>query len=248
MTLRIVSYNIQFGGLRRAKALATVLAGLAPDLVVLQEATDPATVAELATLLALPEVHVRAGESVAMLSRRELAEVVWRPLGQGGSALCARLPDLEIQLVGIHLRAGLSQRGERQRRSEVRSLGSLHPGDLARRVILVGDFNAVARSDAPLLHLLPAWIRMLLRFDGGIRNEVMDELAASGYADVFRGLHPELPGFTMPSVEPSVRLDYVLAGEELGASFIRCDVIPPSPSTIAASDHLPLVADLDLRA
>ena len=39
--LRLVSYNIRFGGGRRLAFIGAVLAALEPDVVLLQEATDP---------------------------------------------------------------------------------------------------------------------------------------------------------------------------------------------------------------
>ena len=41
MTLRLLSYNIRFGGRGREQALAETIVAAAPDLVVFQEATDP---------------------------------------------------------------------------------------------------------------------------------------------------------------------------------------------------------------
>ena len=77
--------------------------------------------------------------------------------------------------------------------------------------LLVGDLNSVARGDVPRVAAMPLWLRLLLRFDGGIRTDVQDRLAAAGWVDAFRHLHPGDPGFTLPAVEPQIRLDYVLA-------------------------------------
>ena len=65
-----------------------------------------------------------------------------------------------VRLVGLHLSAGLSMRGERLRLIEVatllRILGSGHTSD----AVLVGDFNAIAPGDAPRTRQLPLWLRM----------------------------------------------------------------------------------------
>jgi exonuclease III len=53
----------------------------------------------------------------------------------------------------------------------------------------------------------------MLRFDGGIRTELLDRLARGGWLDTYRRLHPREPGFTLPSAMPRVRLDYLLAPE-----------------------------------
>ncbi len=46
--LRLLSYNIRYGGAGREAALAAVIRAAAPDLVVLQEATNPQVVERLA--------------------------------------------------------------------------------------------------------------------------------------------------------------------------------------------------------
>ena len=76
--------------------------------------------------------------------------------------------------------------------------------------ILMGDLNSVARGDVPRVAAMPLWLRLLLRFDGGIRTDVQDRLAAAGWVDAFRHLHPDDPGFTLPALEPQIRLDYAL--------------------------------------
>ena len=58
---------------------------------------------------------------------------------------------------------------------------------------------------------MPLWLRLILRFDGGIRTHAIGSLLEAGFVDVFRRLHPAAPGFTMPAIEPGVRLDYVIA-------------------------------------
>ena len=48
MILRLLSYNIRYGGAGREQALTTVIAAAAPDLVILQEATKPGVVERVA--------------------------------------------------------------------------------------------------------------------------------------------------------------------------------------------------------
>ena len=51
----------------------------------------------------------------------------------------------------------------------------------------------------------------------------------------------------MPAAAPSVRLDYLMLGPELAPAVVACGHSTVEPSLLwAASDHLPLVADLDL--
>jgi len=48
MTFRLLTYNILHGGFGRTDALANVINSVAPDLVLLQEATLPANIEKLA--------------------------------------------------------------------------------------------------------------------------------------------------------------------------------------------------------
>jgi exonuclease III len=108
----------------------------------------------------------------------------------------------------------------------------------------MGDLNSVARGDVPRVAAMPLWLRLLLRFDGGIRTDVQDRLAAAGWIDAFRHLHPADPGFTLPALEPQIRLDYALVPPLLLPSVTVCAPALDAPLVARASDHLPLVTVL----
>lgn len=244
--MRLVSYNIRFGGARRVAYLGRVLEDLAPDVVLLQEATNPSVVDRLAETLALPHALRRPGWSVAALLRDAPRGHRWhRPAGLRGFLEVEPAGDgTDLRLVNLHLAAGLSQRGERARLRQVEDLIGWLGGGADDRTLLAGDLNAVAGGDIPLVAGMPFWIRVLLRVDGGIRTHVMDRLAEAGWLDAYRHLHPQDPGFTLPAGAPRVRLDYVLASRELLARIAACDAVD-SPIAALASDHLPLLTVID---
>ena len=91
---------------------------------------------------------------------------------------------------------------------------------------------------------MPLWLRLLLRFDGGIRTDVQDRLAAAGWIDAFRHLHPDDPGFTLPALAPQVRLDYTLVPPGSADAVRACAPALDAPLVARASDHLPLVTVL----
>jgi exonuclease III len=68
-------------------------------------------------------------------------------------------------------------------------------------------------------------------------------LLDAGYIDCFRELHPEEGGFTLPSVDPQVRLDYVFAAPPLKVALRECRVITSPKEVTSASDHLPLLTE-----
>jgi endonuclease/exonuclease/phosphatase family metal-dependent hydrolase len=243
--LRLASYNIRFGGHRREARLAEVIGSLDADVTVLQEATHHAVVDEIARRAGYDHVVRRPGWSVAAMSRLPFAAVAWHRVRVGRGFLDLDLGPKRPRIVGVHLRAGLSRRGERLRQLEAADLLTVVGAPTDRPTILIGDFNAVAPGDGPTIRRMPLWIRLLLRFDGGIRHETMGALLEAGYVDTFRRLHPTDDGFTMPSVDPSCRLDYGLIGERFVDRVVECRPASVPPTLAAtASDHLPLVVDL----
>ena len=73
MSLRVVSYNIRYGGVGREAALAETIQKLEPDVVLLQEATRPESVERIARDAGMPFWGSRRGPSVGYLSRLPVA-------------------------------------------------------------------------------------------------------------------------------------------------------------------------------
>lgn len=244
--MRLVSYNIRLGGRGRREVIAEVLRRIDADLVILQEAVDPSVVEWLGGELGLAVVAAGAGRSVAALSRLDADGVTWHRARAGRMFLEIDLRADDLRLFGVHLTAGLSRWGERRRLAELAVLlPVVRAGAGLDASLVVGDFNAIAPGDEPLVASLPRWIRILLRFDGGIRTEVMTELHDTGLTDAFRRAHPAELGVTMPAADPSVRLDYVFAGSRVAARILDCAPADLDRGLLArASDHLPLVATL----
>lgn len=245
--MQIASYNIRKGGSRGRAAIAEVLTALDPDLTVLQEATDPEVVAWLARKTGNPFWTSRVGHSVALLARREPDQLRWHAIGPNRTCIEIEPAD-GFRLFGIHLSSGLSRRGERRRLLELGVILELAgPADDRRRTMIVGDFNSIAPGDTLAVAMLPRWIRMLLRLDGGIQTEVMGSIRAAGFVDAYRRFEPT-DGATLPAAAPVVRLDYAMMGADLAGAVTSCSTGGASPSLLAmASDHLPLLTVLGLE-
>ena len=248
MSLRIATYNIRKGGSRRRAAIADVLKTLDADVTVLQEATDRGVVDWLADATDSNVSIAEAGRSVAVLARSPAPQGRWHRLPTGRTFAEVDLPECGIRLLGVHLSAGLSGRGERRRAIEVDRLLAVAaepPGPA--RTLIVGDLNAISPSDALSVATLPAWIRLLLRIDGGISTRVIGRVLADGFVDAYRLLHPTEAGGTLPAAAPTVRLDYVMLGQSLVPAVASCRIGDASlPMMLAASDHLPLVTVLEV--
>lgn len=249
MSLRVATYNIRKGGLRRRALIAAVLDALDADITVLQEATDPRVVDWLARELGSSVAACSPGRSVAVLSRSATGPVTWHRLPTGRMVVEIALPDHEIRIIAVHLSAGLSARGERRRAWEIERVLEIAAGPPGpARTAIVGDLNAISPGDAPRVSDLPAWIRLLLRADGGISTSVVARVLADGFVDAYRLLNPGDPGSTLPAAAPTVRLDYLMLGPCLVPEARACAIGQADRALLmAASDHLPLLLELDDR-
>ena len=93
-----------------------------------------------------------------------------------------------------------------------------------------------------------AWIRALVWISGrDIQRETIQVMLDAGYADGYRRLHPDIKGYTFPTWDPHLRLDYVFVPTAFADRLKTCEVITEAPALTQASDHLPLLAHLDLN-
>jgi exodeoxyribonuclease-3 len=210
MTLKLLSYNIRFGGAGREAKIAEVIRDLAPDLVVFQEATVPRVIENLAEATGLRFCAARQDHSIAYMSRIEIAHHEWHhPQGAKHSFLEIVPACCNVRIFGLHLRAMVSKWGERRRIREIRALLE---GIKAHREgfhVLVGDFNSFAPGETLHIRKMPTWIRTLIWLSGrNVRRQVIQIMLDDGYVDGYRRLHPEQLGYTFPTINPHVRFDY----------------------------------------
>lgn len=249
MTLRLLSYNIRFGGLGREHALAETIKALAPDLVVFQEATRPEVIERVAKEAGFPFWAARRNHSIGFLSRQEVAYHEWHyPAGARHSFLEIVPAGSEARVFGLHLSARFSKWDERRRTREIRSLLQGIERHQHGFHVLVGDFNTLAPGEILELGKLPAWIRALIWISGRkLQRESIQLMLDAGYADGYRMLHPDDKGYTFPTWDPHVRLDYVFLPKSFADRLVSCAVTTEPRDLIkAASDHCPLLAELRL--
>lgn len=247
MTLKLLSYNIRFGGRGREQALAETIVAAAPDLVVFQEATDPVVIERLAAATKFPFWAARRNHSIGYLSRQEVDYHEWHyPAGARHSFLEIVPAGGQTRVFGLHLSARFSKWDERRRTREIRSLLDGIKRHQDGFHVLVGDFNTLAPGEALNLHQMPAWIRALIWISGRkLQRETIQLMLDAGYADGYRTLHPEVKGYTFPTWDPHVRLDYVFVPKAFVERLRTCEVIAaPEERIRAASDHCPLLAEL----
>lgn len=247
--LRLLSYNIRFGGTGREDLLAAVIRKCEPDIVVLQEASNVDVVKRL-----VPEDDgwkwraSKPGHSVAFFSRVEIEHYEWhydRDLQRPFMEIV--LQGSSLRIYGIHLRATHSNYTERGRMREVRALLRCIREYREGFHLLVGDFNTLAPGELLEMQRLPWRYRILAWVLGGrITYRTVQIMLDEGYIDSYRRLNTD-HGFSFPTWDPNVRLDYVFVPAAYADRIKSCVVITDIPEAAKASDHFPLLAEIDLE-
>jgi exodeoxyribonuclease III len=244
---KLLSYNIRFGGRGREKQLAEVIRSIAPEIVIFQEATDPVLIERLAEATELPFWSARAEHSIGYISKIPVAHHEWHyPARAKHSFLEIVLEGTESRIFGLHLSSMFSKWGEERRAREIQALLKSIERHQHGFHLLLGDFNTLAPGEVLETHRMPAWIRAMIWVSGrDIQRKTITLMKSSQYVDGYRLLNPDDKGFTFPVWDPHLRLDYVFVPERFADRLKRCEVMQHA-SVAAASDHLPLLAEVDL--
>jgi endonuclease/exonuclease/phosphatase family metal-dependent hydrolase len=241
--LRIMSYNIRFGGAGREDRIADVIRQANADLVVLQEATDTRVVERLADLTGITHCAAKARHSVAFLSRVPVDNYEWHYHPRLERAVL----EIDVQgtrVFGVHLRATHSNYTERGRMREVRAILEFVGKYRDQFYLLVGDFNTLAPGELLNMAKLPIRYKVLAFLLGGrINFRAIRMMLDAGYADCYRIFHKD-PGFTFPAWDPHVRLDYGFVPQKFADRISSCNVMTDVQDPAKATDHLPLIVEV----
>ncbi|MEX0989633.1 MAG: endonuclease/exonuclease/phosphatase family protein [Actinomycetota bacterium] len=228
MRCRVVVYNLKGFRLGR-EPIAEVLHDLAPDVLLVQESGPRRYLRRLGERLGM-EV---ASDPWSPLRRRvKNAVLVRTPLTIAGHRL-DRFPGTERFYPRGALLADVRAWSVRLR--VVSAHLGLVPAERAAHAEMLADLA---------LPLDPPTIL------GADLNERPGRGAAARLAEALRDVRPQDPlpadtghdqGATFPSDDPSARIDYLLVSEGVGVASARVAV-----EAGIASDHLPLVADLEI--
>jgi endonuclease/exonuclease/phosphatase family metal-dependent hydrolase len=245
--IRLLSYNVRYGGSGREAALAATIRAAAPDLVVFQEATDPRVIESLAKATGMPHWSARVGHSTAFMSRIAVARWDWHRPRPCRRAFLEIVPaGTETRLFAVHLSALHTDWMERLRVRELKALLRSIERHQHGFHVLAGDFNTLAPDAILDWRRLPRRLQILGWLGGRrIQWQIVKRMVDAGYADGFRNLHPEDDGFTFPSWDPHVRLDYLFVPGGAMERVRCCEVFGAAEARVA-SDHLPLMAEVDV--
>jgi exodeoxyribonuclease-3 len=245
--VKLLSYNIRFGGRGREKQLAEVIRSVGPDIVVFQEAIDAELIKRLAEGTGLSNWSARAEHSIGYISRLDIAHHEWHyPAKAKHPFLEIVVEGTESRIFGLHLSSMFSKWGEERRTREIQALLKSIERHQAGFHVLVGDFNTLAPGEVLETHRMPAWIRALVWISGrDIQRKTISVMREAKYVDGFRHLHPDDKGYTFPVWEPHLRLDYIFVPGRFTDRLKRCEVIRQA-GVAAASDHLPVLSEVEL--
>jgi exodeoxyribonuclease-3 len=246
VTIRLLSYNIKRGGGGREAALSRVISACAPDIVIFQEATRPTVVEHLAKATGMSHWASIRGQSLAFMSGIPIAHHEWHRPRLSRHAFLEIVPSgTTMRVFGVHLSAVHAAWTERRRVFELRALLKSIARHQTGFHALTGDFNTLAPGELLNPRELPHRLRALVWLSGGrVRFRTIQIVLDAGYADVFRSRHRGEPGLTFPTWKPHVRLDYLFVPAGHLDRVRSCDVVT-LPETRDASDHLPLLAEIE---
>ena len=240
---RLMTYNVhRCIGLDRRHApqrIAEIIARLDPDIVALQELetghprTGSIDQAEVIAAILKTDFHYHAarqrGEArfgnaiFSRLPMRRVQSALLPTLPQipiqtrGALWVAVRAGPVELQIINTHL--GLLHH---ERFLQAGALCSeewlAHPGCRSQPRILCGDFNATTAS------------RVYRLFMESLHDA--------------RSLSPTPSGRTWPSFLPMFRYDHVFVCPKIR---VRNLIVPKTPLTVLASDHLPVVLDFQVE-
>ncbi len=239
---RVMTYNVHgcigTDGRESVASVARVCADADPDLVALQELEAPETddgegthhARDLAASLGMHLLFCRTLRRArgfyghALLSRRPitLVKATTFPCSHGHDeargAIWARVACEEgtVDVVSTHL--GIRRHERRAQSRELLSDEWLGRPDLGRPFILCGDLNALPHART--------YRRIAARF-----------------RDVQRAIPGHAPRPTFPSRWPFLRIDHVFVSPDVEVLAAH---VPSDERARRASDHRPLVVDLDL--
>jgi exodeoxyribonuclease III len=244
---RLLTYNIRFGGEGRIEPLARVISACAPDLVLLQEATRPHVIEQLAQRTGMSDWRAFRRQSLGYMSRTPPIQASWHQPRFSHHAFVEVLPaGPQLRIFGVHLSAVHAAWTERRRVYELRELLRAVAAYEDGPHVLAGDFNTLAPGALLDLARLPLRLRPFVWLSGGrIKWRTVQTVLDAGYVDAFRLKHPDDPGFTVPAGDPHVRLDYAFVPAAYTEAVVGCDIVR-HPDAATASDHLPVMVDIEI--
>jgi endonuclease/exonuclease/phosphatase family metal-dependent hydrolase len=249
--LKILNYNIWEGGRERSDRIFKIMKQSDADIIAVQEANDEHLFYTFAHALGMQAIllHSWVGYHVGLLSRYPVTE--WNAHNDpavfriGALEAHVELPSGILHICSLHLQARYSTSMEEKRTQEAQAVVAAMSPYFDEKTLLLGDFNTLSPHDIIKPEdWNPAWYKKVEHMPRTSLRVVLD----AGYTDCYRYLYSGTryqDGYTLPAVQPNVRLDYQFASPTLLPHLRSCEVIT-EPDAGHASDHLPVLATYEL--
>jgi endonuclease/exonuclease/phosphatase family metal-dependent hydrolase len=261
MTLTVMTYNIKNGGQPdRLDAIIRVVAAYRPDVLALQELAGfdrdrGRLMREVASAVGMSGYLAKSwfGQPVAILVRAPgtvtSARRVRGPFHHAAAEVTMATDRGPLTILGTHLCPYSGQR----RLVEARTLArQVDPG---RLMLLTGDLNTLDpwTDHRERLRALPDQHRSRHLQNGKLDTRAVAALADAGLVDLFRQVgEPGTQDYSVPTehgdgtdFDARMRLDYVLGTGPVARLATACRIVSGG-ETESASDHYPMLAELDL--
>ncbi len=227
--LRVLVYNVKgfrFG----VDRIAAVVGEYEPDLALVNECGTGRRLRRLARAVDMDAAAPRLWLFLRTVRNAVLIRPPWRVVGfhlhrferaealHPRGALVAQVGRAGFRVSALSVHLGLSPQERRRHAEEITDLTLTLPGAF----LVGGDMNEGPEGTSV------AWIAA----------RMWDAWAVTGAATGASG------GATYPSERPTARIDYLFASEHFD---VLDAAVPDSPEAGEASDHRPLVVDLELR-
>lgn len=247
--LRVLTYNLEFGGRKQLPAITTVLQQVNAAVIGLTEADDEAVVQTLAERLQMYHLWARGSgdRHIALLSKYPIGD--WHvynrpPLTQAVLQAQIDAPGGVFTVFNIHFLPYLLLPYELHRWRAVGALLRLIRQNPPGPHLILGDLNAIGPGDRVLHRHNPARMRRVMAWQLFIVFRLaIPRLLRAGYTDCFRHLHPDEDGFTWHTGNRTTRYDYILADRVFAAALHSCRVVADVEGVKTASDHYPVLAE-----
>src|SRR5262245_4661867 len=190
-----------------------------------------------------------SGQSLGFLSRTRVALAEWTRPPVSRHAFVEVVPaGGALRVFGVHLAAVHAAWTEQRRLFELRALLRSVARHQHGFHVLSGDFNTLAPGETLDVRSLPLRLRSLVWMSGGrIRWRTVQTVLDAGYVDGYRMKHADSAGLTLPTPQPHIRIDYVFVPKAFTERLATCDVVR-HPQAAEASDHFPVIADLNVES
>ncbi len=274
--MRIATYNIQFwtgmDNVWNPQRTIDTVREIAPDIIAMQEVVHPADreggAAPLARLAAAlggdfrfaviwpagTFEHVPGPLGVAIISRlpilaHAIHKLPSRPPDPPRRLLEVRLSLADDRFLTVYI-THLEWRWEEVRLQQARALLQWTTRDRGKPHLLLGDFNSVhpqdiARMEAEGIHWPDFVQRVQKEFpQAPLEPKAIPAILKAGYVDAFSEVGTG-EGRTYTTAEPTLRLDYAFLDPSLKPTLQKARRWDSGLAPVA-SDHYPLVIDIDI--